>query len=206
VSDDGRYICFVSDRAEAKLHIWRMDIDGGNLKQLTSGESNEGTPSFTPDGHSILYSSKQGDRLELFRMAVDGSNPVRLTETFLADTPRVSPDGKHLAAFYRERNGAPLKLAILPIEGGQPLKIFDVSETIGGYCWLPDSATLAELETAKGVSNIWGHSISDDKRKQLTDFTSGQIFSFDLSRDGKPTLFSRGQSRSDIVLITGFRQ
>ena len=206
VSDDGRYICFVSDRAEAKLHIWRMDIDGGNLKQLTSGDSNEGTPSFTPDGHSILYSSKQGDRLELFRMAVDGSDPVRLTQTFLADTPRVSPDGRHLAAFYRERNGAPLKLAILPIEGGQPLKIFDVSETIGGYCWLPDSATLAELETAKGVSNIWGHSINDDKRKPLTDFTNGQIFSFDLSRDGKPTLFSRGQSRSDIVLITGFRQ
>jgi Tol biopolymer transport system component len=206
VSPDGRYVCFVSDRIEGKSHVWRMDIDGGNLKQMTSGDSDEDTPSFSPDGHWILYSSKKGDHLELFRVGIDGGDTTRLTEDFLADTPRVSPDGKLLAAFYRERNGAPLKIAILPIEGGQPLKIFNVSETIGGFSWLPDSATLAELETVKGVSNIWAHSISDDKRKQLTDFTSGQIFSFDLSRDGKPTLFSRGQSRSDIVLITGFRK
>jgi serine/threonine protein kinase/Tol biopolymer transport system component len=206
VSPDGRYVCFVSDRLEGKMHLWRMDADGGNLKQITSGDSNEGTPSFSPDGHWILYSSKKGDQLELFRFGTDGGDSVRLTEGFLADTPRVSPDGKLLAAFYRERNGAPLKIAILPIDGGRPLKIFNVSETIGGFSWLPDSATLAELETVQGVSNIWAHSISDDKRKQLTDFTNGQIFNFDLSREGKPTLFSRGQSRSDIVLITGFRK
>jgi hypothetical protein len=183
-----------------------MDIDGSNLKQLTSDDSDESTPNFSPDGHWILYSSKQGDHLELFRIGIDGGDPVRLTEKFLADTPRVSPDGKLIAAYYRAQNGAPLKVAILPFEGGQPIKIFDVSEAVGGFCWLADSATLAELETVKGVSNIWARSIGDDKRKQLTDFTNGQIVNFDLSRDGKPTLFSRGQSRSDIVLITGFKR
>jgi eukaryotic-like serine/threonine-protein kinase len=206
VSPDGRYVCFVSDRAGGKTHVWRMGIDGGNLKQLTSGDSNEVTPSFSLDGHWILYSSKRGDYLELFRIGIDGGEPVRLTEKFLADSPHASPDGKLIAAFYRAQNGAPLKIAILPFDGGQPIKILDVPETVGGFCWLPDSTALAELETVKGVSNIWARSISDDKRKQLTDFTNGQIFNFDLSRDGKPTLFSRGQSRSDIVLITGFRK
>jgi serine/threonine protein kinase len=29
---------------------------------------------------------------------------------------------------------------------------------------------------------------------------------FDLSRDGKPTLFSRGATTKDVVLISGFRK
>ena len=42
--------------------------------------------------------------------------------------------------------------------------------------------------------------------KQLTNFTTDQIAWFDLSRDGKPTLFSRGATTKDVVLISGFRK
>ena len=42
--------------------------------------------------------------------------------------------------------------------------------------------------------------------KQLTNFTSDQIAYFDLSRDGKPTLFSRGTTTKDVVLIRGFKR
>jgi len=203
VSPDGRFVCFLSDRSEGKMHVWRMDIDGGNVKQLTSGDTNERTPSFSPDGHWILYSSKD---LDLFKIGIDGGDAVRLTENFRADNARVSPDGKLIAVYYRAREGGPLKIAVLPIDGGQPLKLFDVPENWWGFAWLPDSATLAVVETVKGVSNIWARPIKDGTRKQLTDFTSEEILNFDLSRDGKPTLLARGHVRSDIVLITGFRQ
>ena len=42
--------------------------------------------------------------------------------------------------------------------------------------------------------------------KQLTNFTTDQIAWFDLSRDGKPTLFSRGATTKDVILISGFKQ
>jgi hypothetical protein len=42
--------------------------------------------------------------------------------------------------------------------------------------------------------------------KQMTNFTSDQIAWFDFSRDGKPTLFSRGSTTKDVVLISGFRK
>ena len=41
---------------------------------------------------------------------------------------------------------------------------------------------------------------------ELTNFTTDQIEWFDLSRDGKPTLFSRGATTKDVVLISGFRK
>ncbi|HSP61874.1 MAG TPA: DPP IV N-terminal domain-containing protein [Pyrinomonadaceae bacterium] len=204
VSPDGRYVVFVSDRA-GKAHLWRMDIDGGNLKQLTSGDRFERDPSFSPDGRWLFYSSYDGEHLELFKLPLDGGESVRLTEGFLADTPNVSPDGKTIAAFYRERGGAPLKIILLPIEGGKPSKIFDIPQTISTYKWLPDSRTLAYCDTQKGVSNIWTRPLDGGKPRQTTDFNSEQVYWFDLDRSGKPTLFSRGEFRKDVVLITGFR-
>jgi serine/threonine protein kinase len=42
--------------------------------------------------------------------------------------------------------------------------------------------------------------------KQLTNFTSDRIASFDLLRDGKPTLFPRGATTKDVILISGFKK
>ena len=52
----------------------------------------------------------------------------------------------------------------------------------------------------------WAQPIDCGPPKQLTNFTSEQIFWFDLSRDGKPNLFARGATTKDVVLISGFRQ
>src|SRR5262249_49348103 len=157
-----------------KTHIWRMDIDGGNPKQLISDDGNDGTPSFSPDGRWILFSSAHGDRLELFEVPIDGGESVRLSQGYLADDPNLSPDGKLLAASYREKAGAPLKLIILAPDGGQPQKILDVPETtISSFRWLPDSRSYAFVDEQKGVSNIWTQQIDGGKPRQLTDFTSG---------------------------------
>jgi TolB protein len=182
-----------------------MDMDGGNLQQLTSGNGYEQYPSFSPDGRWIFYAYYENDRLELFKLALDGGAPVRLTESFLSDTPLLSPDGKVLAAYYREKPGALLKLILLSPDGGKPIKTFDIPQTVGLYKWMPDGRSLAYLDTQKGVSNVWVLPVDGGSPRQVTDFTSGLIYWFDLDRAGKPTLFSRGTINRDVVLITGFK-
>jgi hypothetical protein len=39
----------------------------------------------------------------------------------------------------------------------------------------------------------------------VTDFTSGQIFDFGWSRDGKQLLLAKGENTSDVLLISNFR-
>jgi len=48
VSNDGRSIVFVSNRTGI-FHIYRMDLDGNNLQQLSSGTEGEAAPFFSPD-------------------------------------------------------------------------------------------------------------------------------------------------------------
>jgi hypothetical protein len=40
---------------------------------------------------------------------------------------------------------------------------------------------------------------------QITGFTSGRIFSFSWSRDGKQMIVARGSETSDVVLVSNFR-
>src|SRR6185436_15557838 len=60
VSPDGRYIVFVTTRAGAS-NIWRMDIDGGNPRQLTTGTRDQ-TPSISPDGRWVFYTANESEK------------------------------------------------------------------------------------------------------------------------------------------------
>jgi hypothetical protein len=49
------------------------------------------------------------------------------------------------------------------------------------------------MDMKSGVSNIWAQPIDGGQSRQLTNLTSGEIFWSDLSRDGRPSLFSGGE-------------
>jgi Tol biopolymer transport system component len=211
VSPDGRYIVYASQGS-----LWRMDIDGGNPKQISNGT---GLPSVSPDGRWVVISTASLTEPRLMKVSIEGGEPVQITD-YNSTNAAVSPDGKSIACLYREQADSPYKIAIVLFEGGQPTKLLDVPQgfnTVVIYSpfgpsrpqilhWLPAGRSLAYIATRDGVSNIWSMPIAGGAPKQLTNFTSDQIAWFDLSRDGKPNLFSRGATTRDVVLISGFRR
>jgi Tol biopolymer transport system component len=203
VSPDGRFIVFTSTR-DGAAHIWRMDIDGANPKQLTSG-SGENYAQFSSDGRSIVYTLFAG-KPTLWRVSIDGGGPTPLSEKSLSE-PAVSPDGKMIAAlFLDEQTSSTTKIAVLPFEGGEIIKTFDVPHSIwGNVRWTPDGKGLAYVVTAGGVSNIWSQTLVGGSPKQLTDLKADQIFWFNWSSDGKQVVASRGVETNDVVLISNFR-
>ncbi len=204
VSPDGRYIAFTSTRT-GNNEIWRIDIDGGNPVQLTETADKENEASFTPDGKWIVYQRINADTLAtIWKVNVDGGNPIQLTKTE-TDRPVVSPDGKVFACDY----GDPVKLAIFPIEGGEPLKILDLPLVISVksrvFRWAPDGKALVYTDTRKRNHNLWSQTLDNNLPKQLTFFESGQISRFDVARDGKGFALSRGNDSSDVVMMSDFR-
>jgi dipeptidyl aminopeptidase/acylaminoacyl peptidase len=118
IAPDGKTVIFVvttSDLARARRnsHIWALDINGSingqNLRQLTSGDKSESSPSFSPDGRQISFISSKDGSANLYLMPVNGGESHKLTNisTGVSD-PLWSPDGKWIAFssdVYPECNG-----------------------------------------------------------------------------------------------------
>ena len=103
VSPDGKsaiYLLTTSDLPRAKRagHIWMMDIDGKNPRLLTSSDTGEYSPAFSPDGKWISYLSTKDGTAQLYVMSSTGGEAKKVTNisTGVSD-PLWSPDGKWIA-------------------------------------------------------------------------------------------------------------
>jgi hypothetical protein len=140
----------------------------------------------------------------LWKVSIDGGEPVQLTDK-LSTWPDVSPDGQKIVCWYRSEPGANWQIAVIPIYGGAPEKVFEVppnADTPIPTRWTHDGSGVSFVATRNGVSNVWYQPLAGGALRQVTDFTSDQIFWFDWSKDGKQLACSRGKILNDIVLIT----
>ena len=94
-------------------------------------------------------------------------------------------------------------MALIPFEGGEPVKLLDIS---GFFVhWSHDGRALQYIDSRGGSSNLWSQPIDGGPPKQLTDFRGDTLFSFAWSTDGKQLAVSRGVDAEDVVLINNFR-
>jgi TolB protein len=204
VSPDGRYIVFTSTRA-GNRNVWRMNIDGSDPKRLTDGIVDL-QPSFTPDGRWVIYSSLASGDLRLWKVPFEGGAPIKVLDK-TGSLAVVSPDGRQIAYLYTEEpaQGPPNKIAIIPFEGGEALKTFDVPRAAAGartiLKWNNDGNSLYYSAIANNASNIWRLPLDGGKPVQVTNFTEHIITAFDWSRDGHRLAVSRGVLIRDVVLI-----
>ena len=206
LSADKRYIVFTSDRAGV-LHIWRVNPDGSNPVQLTNGNG-EDWAHCSADGNSVIYTSTEGlTRFTLWKVPIEGGPAVQLTDKLSLQSD-ISPDGRFVASGFRAQPNTPWKLAVIPIEGGQPQQLFDIPPTVPlpiVVRWTPDGHAVTYIDTTGGSSNIWEQPIAGGPPNQLTNFTSDQLFAFDWSPDGKHFVYSRSSAINDVVLISEIR-
>ena len=116
VSADGRQIVFGSQR-HGDVDIYTMHADGSNLRRLTDRVGYDGGPWFSPDGAKIVWRAWYPETaeekamwqewmthnyiaavpLDIWVMAADGSNQVRLTHNGATNwAPSWHPDGKRI--------------------------------------------------------------------------------------------------------------
>jgi serine/threonine protein kinase/Tol biopolymer transport system component/tetratricopeptide (TPR) repeat protein len=202
---DGRYVLFHSNRS-GKWQVWRMARDGSNPVRLTREDSNSNWPAVSPDGRWVIYErTGEGALTNLYKIPVEGGEPMRLTRQ-LSLRPAVSPDGRWIAHWYKgEGPNAPWQIALTPIEGGPPERIFDVpqNEADGNSSirWTGDSRAIIYTDYRDGVTNLRLQPIEGGPARQITNATREVFYSFDLAPDGR-LLLANGLVTSDVVLFT----
>ena len=77
--------------------LWRQEIDGTNIRQITDGPGYDYQPDWSPDGKSVVYVSYQKDAMELWLLDLATGKSQQLTSSGAVNVePRWSPDGKRI--------------------------------------------------------------------------------------------------------------
>ena len=203
VTPDGRYIVFTSERA-GQPNIWRMDFDGRNATQLTFGTSEYGA-ALSPDSKWVYYDSTSTGAPGIWKVSIDGGEPVQVIK-HASENPEISPDGKLIACQFRENASSSWRFGMFSIDGGEPLKVFDLPQIEGAdFRWAPDGKSLSYQVISKGVANVWSYPLDGASPKQLTNFKNDLMFNFKWAPNGKDMIMARGSRISDVVLIHDFR-
>jgi eukaryotic-like serine/threonine-protein kinase len=205
ISPDGQYLVYVSYEGRHP-HLWRINTDGTNSYQLTSG-GDENLPRFTPDGKWVVYHSIDRAKYSIRKISIDGGEPITLVSDW-STQPDVSPDGKQVACFARRDGATAWEIYVVPIEGGAPSLTFSLPATVEpewpGLRWTPDGTGLTYVSTGQGISNVLRQALTGGKPKPLTDFKENKIFSFDWSRTGGKLVLVRGTEIRDLILVRDF--
>jgi len=133
---DGR-IVYVSNEG-GNSDIWITERDGNNRKQLTANNGTNVSPVVSADGRYIVFGSWHDGR-NLWRINLDGSNPVRLTSGLSDSFPALSADSRWVV--YTAYEGAKPTIWKVSIDGGTPVRITDHVATVAAVS--PDGRFIA---------------------------------------------------------------
>ena len=192
-------VVFGSSRgSEGSMTIWRTGLEGGEPKHLANGNR----PSVTPDGRWVLYGAQTAEGfVSVWKVSIDGGEPIRILRN-PSGYVRVSPDGKTFACSYNAAEGEKAQLAVFPIDGGEPLHVFDVLPRANlsmGIRWTPDGRSLVYRDFGP---SLWKQDLSGGEPEKLLEFPDEIIYSFEWSPDGKQFAVAHGEDVRDVVLLT----
>jgi DNA-binding winged helix-turn-helix (wHTH) protein/Tol biopolymer transport system component len=200
----GRFLLTVTSTDGRKV-LTRVANDGSNETALTSGDIV--FPACSPDGQFAYYLNAVHPQ-KIRKISLVDESITEIADV-LGDTSAgnivASPDGTYLAYPYQQYSPPVVELVVIPSGGGTPLKQFQVPGFLGTVRWSPDGKALQYVLTSKGASNIWEQPLSGLKPKQLTHFSSGEIFDFSWTTGNDHLLMTRGQSKRDVVLLSHLR-
>ncbi|MGI8639910.1 MAG: winged helix-turn-helix domain-containing protein [Pyrinomonadaceae bacterium] len=203
---DNRFLVFASDRA-GNRHLFRMNADGSDVRQLTSGDSFDSAPDCSSDGNSIVYASLANGKTLLRRISIEGGDATQLID-FECVSPTFSPDGKMIACILpSDSTVKPATLVVISSDGGSPLKTFPVVQFSWNYHpprWTRNGDALIFSKTENSVDNLWKQNLSGGMLQPITDFKSDTIFNYVFARDGKRLIIARGKFVGDVVAIKNF--
>jgi Tol biopolymer transport system component len=214
---DGRHFVFNSRGSGGGSTIWRADIDGTNVTQLSTDKIDV-EPSCSPDGKFVVYVNVADPVNRLMKIAIDGG-PASEISKMEAENPAISPDGSTVAVTYTPDPTKTTKLlAIIGLNGGEIQSTYDLPQDValngdGGQklVWTKDGRSILYPVNKDGIVTLWAQPVSSTGAKMVSakqlmslgpDFEWG---AYALSPDGKKIIYANGHVVTDAVLISHFQ-
>ena len=197
-----------------RRHLFVIDVESGEERQLTDGDWHDLQPAWSPDGKYVGFISDRSTerwshrwREELWVVPSRGGRARRLTrERGSVSAYAFSPDGSEIAYVGHEYGdaypGRNIHLWTVPVRGGRaPQRLTgDLDRSVAGapmagepLSWLPDSSAIVFLAGDRGTTPIWTVERASGAIKKILD-ADLQVTALDLTPNGREVVFSASGS------------
>jgi serine/threonine protein kinase len=196
---DGKHVLYTTVH-EGKADLWRAQPDGSSPVKLPATGILFGAATCTPDSQSAIYVADNA----IWSIPLEGGKPTKLNVPLAFSG--YSPDGKLLFYISQTHQDTLLQsnFVVTSATGGTPLYTLAVPYGMQSPRFTPDGKAIAFLLTRNRATNIWEQPLAGGPAVQLTKFPGGQMFAFAWSADGRQLAFSRGQNKTDVVMMSNF--
>jgi TolB protein len=198
------------DRGNADVYV--AAADGHNVRRLTRAPSAEFTPSWSPDGKRIAFTSNRQGRYRIYVMRVDGTGARRVAPSSGAGdafSPSWSPDGRLIAfssshatpenpeIYVARPDGSGLK-RLTRTKGG-----VEVLGDDGWPRWSPDGRRIVFSSNRTGNGEVWIMRADGSGQRRLAGLPRRDDWAPAFSPDGSWVVFhsldARGRSLLYVV-------
>lgn len=204
--------------------LMRADVTGGDMSRITSTSGDMGDSddfaACSPDGKTVFYDHRSAGQMRLWRVGIDGKDAAKVSDKNYV-SPAISPDGKRVAV-WDFADKPELQLIVLDAATGAVQDTFVAHQSLNlspgqtRMVWAPDGRGIVYIvdDSAASTSNLWEQLVPPADKpaageqqgtaKQITNFTSMQIWSLAFSPDGKQLVLARGLPYADAVMLSHF--
>lgn len=156
--------------------LFVADLNGANVRRLTTDDGVESNPAFSPDGKTIAFSAQYDGNVDVYTVPVTGGPPARLTWHPGADSVQAfTPDGKDVL-FTSQRatfTGRYAQLFTVPAGGGMEQQLPIPNAARATYspdgqriAYNPIPPRFAQWKQYRGgtVSRLWLYNSKGDRK------------------------------------------
>lgn len=183
----GTRVAFVSKRTGNK-ELYLMDMDGGNVQQITKDATISVGPCLSRDGTQLAYTSYKSGYPDVYVIEVASGKRTRVAAfPGLNADPSFSPNGR-LVALTLSKDGNP-EIYYMSTQGGTPTRVTRSRGTESSACFAPDGDRIVYCSDDRGAPQLYIQSLKGGKPERLN---AGFLYATEpaWSPDGRLIAFS----------------